>query len=214
VEEQSTLKALLAHKKARRQKALLQKARIVKPMTAPVQKISHLTPVPPRPTPTAPHKVKPPMQHPICENVLQKEVAYHYVSAAADVAPSKAQAEINLAALTPGMMVWHTFKHQPYVLIRFQEGSGYWRVHDAAGNQLDYHPALLSPIKPNIFKRSWVSLSKLAVLAAIVYHNKINSIGWNEGGSTRASIVVGLVVTVIAAWAYLHNYGFNFPGPR
>jgi hypothetical protein len=196
-QSKSTLKILLAHKKARKEKQQ-RKAQNVKPMAASIL------------TPAMPTKDSP-MQHPECKNVLQKEVAYSYVAAAARVSRSKAEAEINQAALTPGMMVWHTFKHQPYVLIRSQEASGYWRVHDAAGNQLDYHPAVLCPVKPSIFVRSWVALSRVAVLAAIVCHNKINSIGWNKGGSTRASIAVGLVVTTLAAWAYLHNYGFSFP---
>ena len=147
------------------------------------------------------------------EGALQHEVGYHYVAAAANVARSKAQAEINLAALTPGMKVWHAFEHQPCILIEQTEDG--WVVEDKKGErQTHVNPAILRPIKPNIFKRSWAFLIRVACLSAIAYHNKVNSIGWNEGGSTRASTAVGITFGLLAVGFYLHTYGFNLPGPR
>lgn len=154
------------------------------------------------------------MQHPECQSVLQKEVAYSYTEAAARVARSKAEAEINLASLTPGMMVWHAFNHEPCILIECCE-DGTWTIENRKGEREDrVDPAILRPVKPNVFKRAWASLVGVVCLAAVAYHNKVNSIGWHEGGATRASTAVGITFAALATGIYLYIYGFNLPGPR
>lgn len=141
------------------------------------------------------------------EGALQHEVGYHYVAAAANVAREKAQAEINRAAMTPGMMVWHVFDHKPYVLIRHQDRSDTWRVHDASGNQLDFCHAMLRPMKPNIFKRSWASISQLAMKATIAYHNKTTWL--YNSGAKKAAVIVGTSAAVAALAAVACAYGLK-----
>jgi hypothetical protein len=80
--------------------------------------------------------------------VLGDVTAEHYRDAALVVAQRKAQAEINQQAMTPGMIVYHTFKHYPCILIG-EASDGTWTVETENGKrESDVNVSILTPIVP------------------------------------------------------------------
>jgi hypothetical protein len=92
------------------------------------------------------------------DEVLTEVVADELWDAAQLVAATKAKVEINQEALIQGMLVWHRFGHYPCILLE-DMSNGFWMIQTKDGDiERQVRGAILTPVKPNIFKRVWASL--------------------------------------------------------
>ena len=94
--------------------------------------------------------------------VLADVVSDNHEAAAKRVARNVAAVEINQAALTPGMVVYHQFTHAACILLE-ETAPGLWTVQTKAGDrEKEVKAAILTPIPPVLPVRMWLA-TKTAV---------------------------------------------------
>ena len=164
-----------------------------------------------------------------CSDVLQIAVSDEYAGAAQEVALTKARVETNLAALAPGMLVWHVFSHQPYMLVE-ESRSGNWIAERPDGQRIGrLHPAVLRTTSPSFLNKTgaWLGGTTNKVGAAftafcIMLWGLTNNVAHKAKGFARdatrkgnraasMSTAIGLIGAFIAACVYISAYGLALP---
>jgi hypothetical protein len=137
---------------------------------------------------------------------LAEETEKEYGAAATKVSRAKAEAEINLEALTPSMMVYHRFEHYPAILLEEPE-PGFWTIGLKDGSiERDVPSSIITPIKPGVFVRSWASMKSMLVGVAPSNKEEIPE----QPNATRVfSLVVGTALLSIGVSTLLFVAGIS-----
>ena len=85
-------------------------------------------------------------------SVLAEAVQDAYFDAAQQVADAKARVEIAQKSFVPGMSVWGSLDHRPYILLERQDDNN-WMVADTKNKKHLAHYALLTPYQPSRWQR-------------------------------------------------------------